>query len=870
MLNTKNIIPDKKTLLLLGLFLLSILLINPLKDKFDAWLVKPWISQISSNPLNDVIFLLVALTVVIMNIAQLRKKAQVGNDWVLISLFLSICYTFCRLNSSYSYTGLTFYTSLKYADLCMAAVLSIWAIKVLNMLERNSPPKFFDDPFIVDVPIEQIEKDSLNRRSFARRIAEKIQSKPLLDNAGALAIGITGEWGSGKSSFKNLIKNSLYTDNRIIIEFNPWRSSSSEKIIEDFFELLIAKLKVYDQNLSANIYSYAKTLTSIDENIFTKSAQAISDLFETANKNEIYDSINDSIKRINKQIIIFIDDLDRLDNKEITEVLRIIRNTANFNNVVYVVAYDRGYVLEAVKAFNQSNYRAFLEKIFQFEFALPLYPPEITRGHLSDLLKDRMPDFLHKEIEWVIESRAYKGINFTSELIQNHRTAIRLANALIFEVKDIADDVFFYDFYLLQIFKLKYPHVFEALFENSRFFLLSEHVEKDMISRLRKGNERNMDDQELNFKNIAKFISGRDQNHDPEEIDKEPLFHTFLENKSNQLELTENDIFLIKAMVEELFNTSRKMNETNSNSRYKIFARTENFYKYFAFDLMDGEIPAKDFENARRMPYDQYSKSIIDWVQNGKSRIFIDRIYKIESFSNRLEFENQLRALFEIGRGLHKEGNFYEFNYSFFFKILQLPKEMIERGDDLLYPDHNTYKTFLKSMLADSAGAPTFDNRVLSYMLDPSARYPLTCKEAEEIMFANFKRYTQEDHPIDGIFWHLYHQTDVWNEDSYKAENNPLAEPLMIEYYRSHINDCDLGRFITRTSRESNAYYLNPDQRQMAFKDLDDFEEWFRTAPQIDRTSECFKEFSTYYQANKLDYPRGTTWTFNHLTPNER
>lgn len=870
MISIDNIIPSKKNIVSIGIFLFGLTLIDPLKNKFDNWLIMPWLSQVRTTLLNDVIFLVSILFVFIFTINQIQKKNKIGTDIVLVNLFVFILYLFCRINNSYQLYSFSFLSHLKYADLCLVITSSVLVIKIVNLFQKNSPPKYFENPFIIDIPIEEIGGDLLNRLTFAKRIAEKIQSKPLVDNSGALAIGITGEWGSGKSSFKNLIKNSLEKENRIIIEFNPWRSSSPEKIIEDFFELLIDRLKVFDQKLSANIYSYAKTLTTIDENIYAKSVQALSEIFEAPNKNEIYDSINESIEKINKQIIIFIDDLDRLDSKEITEVLRIIRNTANFNNVVYVVAYDRMYMLEAVKSFNQFNYRAFLEKIFQFEFALPLYNPEIIQSHLLTLLNSQLPEFLHKEVEWVIKSTAYKGINFTTELIQNHRTTIRLANALIFEIKEVVHDVFFYDFYLLQLFKLKYPQVFNLLFDNNRIFFIAERKDNDIFNRLRNEDERSIDTNMLQFKNLSKFLVGNNKTNDPSIENKNLLFNNFLDDKSNGLELSEYDIYLIKGIVEELVNPDRDVNKTNKNDRYKIFARTENYYKYFAFDLMHGEIPAKDFEFARRLPYNEYQKSILNWLNNGKSQQFINRIYTIESFMNRIEFENQVRALFEVGRTFHRKHNFYEFNNSFLFKILELPKLFTKNTEISIYPEDNSYKEFLISILGDSTGPRTFDNQVMGYMVDPSARYPLDQKEAEDIMLKNFIQYTNEDHPIDSSFWLLYNSTLIWNANTYKKEKNPKATEIMIEYYKSHIYACDLGRFISQTSQGISKYYLNEGNRHVAFKDINDFEDWFKTAPQLEKTSNCYQEFIKYYEANKPDFPNDTAWIFKHLIPNTK
>ncbi|RYE21634.1 MAG: hypothetical protein EOP45_09305, partial [Sphingobacteriaceae bacterium] len=476
----------KRTLIILCILFAILIFRGLVRVKFDDWLVKPCLATISSSVFSDCLILLLLPVTLIIVRYYLRHNLQLHPDWILITLFVLGLYIYCRVNHVYLLTKFQTLPQLYYADIIYLWALGILIIKGWGEWHSHKSPIYSKNPFLVDIPIKNATGDLLNRRKFAERIASKIQSKLTVADAGALAIGVTGEWGSGKTSFSNMILEAIDTKNRIIIHFNPWRSSSAQKIIEDFFELMIAELKKYDATLSANIYSYAKTLTKIDENILTKTLQALGEVFSSTNKNEAYNSINRSIGAINKQFIIFIDDLDRLDKLEIIEVLRIIRNTANFNNVIYLVSYDKGYVLEAVKSFNEYNHQSFLEKIFQFEFALPMYESGIIRKYLKGLLKDGLQQKLHDQVEAIIDSSLHKEINFTNEIIHTHREAIRLANCLLFEITNLENDVFFYDFYLLQLVKLKYPFVYQEIIEYKALFFINDPKENDTLLRLRR------------------------------------------------------------------------------------------------------------------------------------------------------------------------------------------------------------------------------------------------------------------------------------------------------------------------------------------------------------------------------------------------
>jgi predicted KAP-like P-loop ATPase len=161
-----------------------------------------------------------------------------------------------------------------------------------------------------------------------------------------LAIGINGAWGSGKTSFMNLIRNQLSENRQLIIDFNPWTSASASAIIPNFFALLSAKIAPYDNRLQKLLRKYADSIADMPQNDLLKSmGKLISKPLVGDNSTPGQEQINASIQKINKRIIVFIDDLDRLDHQEIIEVLKLVRNTANFNNVVYVAGYDRGILM---------------------------------------------------------------------------------------------------------------------------------------------------------------------------------------------------------------------------------------------------------------------------------------------------------------------------------------------------------------------------------------------------------------------------------------------------------------------------------------------------------------------------------------------
>lgn len=90
-------------------------------------------------------------------------------------------------------------------------------------------------PFSADRPILSHQEDLLGRAGFARSLANAIKRWKGKDS---LVIALYGPWGSGKSSIKNMVVESL-REGTIqppqVLEFNPWQWSGQDQIADAFF-----------------------------------------------------------------------------------------------------------------------------------------------------------------------------------------------------------------------------------------------------------------------------------------------------------------------------------------------------------------------------------------------------------------------------------------------------------------------------------------------------------------------------------------------------------------------------------------------------------------------------------------------------------
>jgi predicted KAP-like P-loop ATPase len=317
-------------------------------------------------------------------------------------------------------------------------------------------------------PINKIEHDQLGRNPMAERLAKIILANYRLQDGYTLAI--YGDWGTGKTSVMNLVKENLRaleTKKPIIIDFNPWFYGHTQRLDELFlttlfdevektilsktafswdgilqrfkkwitwakaFQLLTVLLLIctcfpkqfwiilallllifslkpasiwLDKGLRMGFSVDRKfnqfiglvgSTKQLELSIFLSWFQVAQPSAEKIRQNVVEDlrtHFNDT------PIVVFLDDLDRLTNEEVLNVFRLVREVANFPNVVYVLGMDKDQVANAISS--QLAYKdtdlgmAYMEKIVHHSIELLQFPflPRI----LNQLLNEKIPEELHR------------------------------------------------------------------------------------------------------------------------------------------------------------------------------------------------------------------------------------------------------------------------------------------------------------------------------------------------------------------------------------------------------------------------------------------------------------------------------------------
>lgn len=220
-------------------------------------------------------------------------------------------------------------------------------------------------------------------KNFANEIVSRLKATDVRNMS--YAIGITGGWGVGKTKFLGQLRK-LLQNSAEVVDFNPWMCRTPEQLTLDFFASLRHQLTANGSLLYQSIGDYAKAVNGVTLKSFTLFGAELKFKRKEPSLYEKKKELSSKFSELSKPIVVLIDDIDRLERDEVFEVLRLIRNTADLHNTVYIVAYDKEYVTCVLEEKNIKDASFYLEKIFPLEVHLPKVEDEqIWKTLLNDI-----------------------------------------------------------------------------------------------------------------------------------------------------------------------------------------------------------------------------------------------------------------------------------------------------------------------------------------------------------------------------------------------------------------------------------------------------------------------------------------------------
>jgi predicted KAP-like P-loop ATPase len=335
-----------------------------------------------------------------------------------------------------------------------------------------------------DNPVLDPALDKFNRFPFSQRIAEVIVSRR---DSSSIAIGIYGAWGEGKTTVFNFIEKTLENNlNIICVRFNPWFFRDEEKLLLSFFKTLAdaldRKLTTRTQDIGGWLAKCGEIIAPLSLADPTGSVRGSGQIFEKLGNLFSQVELEDNKKRIekvleeeNKRLVIFIDDIDRLDKSEIQSIFKLVKLTAGFKNTIYLLAFDEEKVASAISEKYGSGDleagRSFLEKIIQ----VPLTLPQVSYRSLQKFCFECVDEALKNASLELTEEDARRFVKCFSEglaiQLKTPRVAQRYGNTITFSIPLLKGEVNIVDLLLIEGVKVFYPKLYNSIKDKPSYFL---------------------------------------------------------------------------------------------------------------------------------------------------------------------------------------------------------------------------------------------------------------------------------------------------------------------------------------------------------------------------------------------------------------
>lgn len=439
-----------------------------------------------------------------VNLVILIQKEYIFGKFTNFIFFLFVFY-FILFRFFYS-DKITFLPSesyLKYAD-AFILVGSLYAVLFFIILEKriefknnnatNSNNFFLEDSVYYDGELD-------NEKILEKLISVLKDFRPIE----AFSIGLNGTWGYGKTSFLHRFKK-IYTEENpdtVIFWYRLWKNKGSIAIIENFFEELKNNLKPHSEEFSTNIDKYVETILSMSPSDLAKIVNLGKDfLSENKTLENYHSTINDSIKMLDRQVIILLDDMDRLDKNEILISLKLMRTLSDFNNVIFITGYDRHYIEETISPIK----RYYLDKIFNVELnLLPFDEIKIIDSLIHNFSKEDLT--INTSNDFGLFDVGFKNLFIQNELpsfgeafglesdftctaqlfykdfLESYRDSKRFINEFKFNLLLFKNtsDIIATDYILLRLFLYRFRELANSIFLN-----IDDLLEKGMIDTVNK------------------------------------------------------------------------------------------------------------------------------------------------------------------------------------------------------------------------------------------------------------------------------------------------------------------------------------------------------------------------------------------------
>lgn len=235
-----------------------------------------------------------------------------------------------------------------------------------------------------DAPITAKSEDELGRTDYAVHAARLVADSHSWEDS--IVFGLTGPWGSGKSSMLAMISEELDATypSWQVARFTPWATGDVVGLLGDFYASLSQALPPRRSKHIRNALGTLAQVSAPAANAIPWAGGAVASAAGSAGAalkkqtpwDKAFKTAADELKKLNTPVLLIADDIDRLQTEELLALLKVVRLLGRFPGVHYLLAYDENTLFQALSEANLVGEEGggaarFMEKIVQYPLVVP-------------------------------------------------------------------------------------------------------------------------------------------------------------------------------------------------------------------------------------------------------------------------------------------------------------------------------------------------------------------------------------------------------------------------------------------------------------------------------------------------------------------
>lgn len=386
-------------------------------------------------------------------LATQNNKLYIQDRYCVISILASLLNFYFRVvDTNFVFWGVVSSNHCIVAWSDIAYIVTGYLIYQKIKYKPYEQQNLHANPLVRDCAITNQKEDFLGYQQMVDSLLADLYDTDVENEA--FSVGIAGKWGVGKSSFINLLRNSIPQKGGLIVDLYPRSSMNLSSISLDFFNSLSNTLKGYHTGSWHIVDKYVKSLRCIEgKGWFNKTIDAIEVFAKTDEKERLQNVITE----IGRKIFVIIDDLDRLTAPEILEVLKIIDRNGSFKNIIFIVAYDKEYVNAVLRKYlGYEGSEMFTDKYFNFEYSLPAHNFYMERQYVANYIRNKIS---FNESDAVTKKDLLNVWNRIGGSVVRYlglmRDVKRFVNILMSRLASVKNDVNIEDFIFITLLRYK-------------------------------------------------------------------------------------------------------------------------------------------------------------------------------------------------------------------------------------------------------------------------------------------------------------------------------------------------------------------------------------------------------------------------------